>query len=62
MSLIILNFDGFIIPYLVKFRMISIKKQSIWKKIFVILCLIVFIVGGLTGFGYEIYKLVRPKK
>lgn len=62
MSLVILNFDGFIIPYLVKTRMITIKKQSIFTKILVILCLLVFILGGLAGFGHEIYSLIYPKK
>ena len=60
-GVIIYNFDGFIIPFLVKRKMNEIQKKDFKRKFFNYFFLVFFVVGGLTGFTNEIYEKIAGK-
>lgn len=59
MSLIVLNFDGFIIPYSMK--IIMLRKEGGSKILIFLLSLLVsfFIIGGIVGVVYEVYCMAK---
>jgi hypothetical protein len=60
-GLLIYNYNGFIIPFLLKRRLNQIENKNFIRKFFNYFMLCFFIIAGVTGFGNDMYELITGK-
>jgi hypothetical protein len=58
-GLVLYNFNGFIVPYLFKRELNILNGRGRGCNLILVFCLIFFVIGGLFGFGYAIYDMLK---